>query len=246
MTKSLTCRWLVPALCLLSVACSDDPTRGAGAVEGTWELTTGEGQEVYLRIAGDDIDVFTEDVIAGCFDHVQYEVLEIDGARFRVGSAQDTFTIELRREDEALLVTAFDQEDAYVASTVDPASLALCQPPSPDADCATLPVVSLETEIEGTLEADDAENDDGSHHDLYALRVDAPAEFEIVMTSSAVDSYVALYDSTGAFIDFNDDASNLTLDARLTQSLAAGCHIVMATSAFPDEFGDYELFVTEQ
>lgn len=246
MRGSISFRWLPLFLAaLLGAGCNDDPTRVAGDVAGTWQLEQDSAGSVYLHIEGDRIEVFTEDTVADCFDRLVYDILKVDGVQHQITTGQDTFTIELRREDEALLVAAFAQEDRYVASTVDPTTLPVCSPPTPSADCAALPVLAVGPPLDGLeLTPTDSANADGSRHDLFALRPASPIELAITMRSNEIDSYLLLYDSAGALLDFNDDANNRTLNARLMASLPPACHIVMATSRSADEFGDYELEIS--
>ena len=234
------------AAALLSVAaCDDDPRRAAGAVAGTWVLVEPEGEEtVYLRITADSVVVFQEDEIADCFERTDYEILDVDGDRFELGVGDDEVTIHMRRDDDQLVVDAFDVEQRYDASTVDPGTLLLCGPPSTDADCATLPALAFDATVDGTITSGDDETPGGEHFDEYRLDVAAADSVQIDMESGDVDSYLFLFDSAGAFIAQNDDRSSLTLDARIGTTLAPACYIVMATTAFPDEFGDYELTVS--
>lgn len=228
---------------LLWTACENDPAREAGPVEGTWEVAADSLSNVYLRIANGEIDVFTENTFGGCYERMDYVILDVDGIDFRITNGPDTFSIELRRDEDELRVAAFDDEEVYVASTVNPETLGICAPPQPTEQCDSLPVIGVGTELDGVLDATDPANQDGSRYDLYALTVDLTTAIEVTMSSSEVDSRLLLYDSTGALLDSNDDASNRTLNAKLEPTLAPGCHIVMATSAGPAEFGPFTLDV---
>lgn len=227
----------------LAAACSDDPKRAAGAVEGTWALAEDSAGAVFLRVQGEEVDVFTENTIGDCFVRADYRIIEARGIDFRITNGPDTLTIEMRRDEDVLRVTAFDREAAYMQSSVNPESLSLCQPPEPDADCGTLPTLIVGSEVVDSLDETDPTTDLGTRYELYALDFDSPLDLVVAMSSTEVDSYLSLHDSTGAFIEANDDRSSRTLDAQLELSLAAGCHILMATTAGPNELGEFELDV---
>ena len=227
------------------VACGGDE-RATADVEGTWAIAADTAGEVFLRISAESISVWREDTLADCFERIDYDILgDPDGTRFRVTTSDEdaAFTIRLRRDDEDLIVDAFGQEVRYEASTVDPETLLVCEPTSPDVDCATLTPIAVGDTTEGSIEAADDENPNGSHYDLYRLQLGGPAELRIDMESNELDSYLLLFDSATAVVDENDDASNLTLDARLENTFGAGCYILMAASRFADDFGDYRLRV---
>lgn len=244
-SKGLRLVGLLSAIVLNAAACDDDPRRAAGAVAGTWVLVEPEGEEtVYLRITTDSIEVYEEDEIADCFERVGYEILGVDGDRFRLRVGEDELTIRMRREEEQLVIDAFDVLQRYDATTVELGALVLCEPVNPNVDCATLPALTIDAAAGGTIAGVDEENPDGRHYDLFRFEPVAADSFHVDMESGEVDSYVVLYDSAGAWIAWNDDRSALTLDARVRATLEPGCYIVMATTAFPDEFGDYELTVT--
>ena len=116
---------------------------------------------------------------------------------------------------------------------------------NPDLDCTSLPTFAQDS-MPGSIDAEDDENPDGSHYELFRVPQATSAIVEIVMESSEVDSYLVLYDSTGTFIDENDDATDATSDARVEQPLEPGCYILMATTQHANEFGDYGLLMSER
>lgn len=237
--------WIVGmALALGSAgACDDDPVV-AGNVQGTWALVDDSTGAVYLNVAADEIEIYVEDTVADCFDRTLYEVVEIQGTSFRLAEGSDTLEVRLRRAGDELILTAFDESAAYAATDADLASLPLCEPSAPVAVCTELPPIVVGDVIERTLSVSDPRNRDGSHYHLYRLTLDATATVVIEMSSSDVDSYLALYDEDGDLVEENDDGSGLSLDARIAPTLGAGCWILMATTAGPDDRGDYELTVS--
>lgn len=233
-------RRLAPLLLAAALlgACGDD-RQPTDDVAGTWAIADDSGGAVYLRIAGDSLHVYTQDGNADCFDLDAYEIDPIDGDRFRLRRGEEERTILLRRDEDDLIVEVADQPARYVQTSLDPATLLLCGAPGTSAECESLPLLVMDQALLATIEGSDDMNADGTHYDLY--QVSGPGAVRIEMESSEVDSYLVLFDSAGVFLAQNDDASNLTLNARLTPTLEAGCHIVMATTAFAEDFGGYDI-----
>ena len=238
--------WVGLLLLPFAGACDDD-RRPTADVEGLWVLAADTAPAVHIRIGADSISVWREEPLADCFERIDYEIRDVDGTRFRITAREpdDAFSITLRRDDEDLIVDAFGEETRYEPSTLDPETLLLCQPTDPGVACGTLSVLTLGDTIDGSLEASDDENADGSHYDLFAVHPTTAGEIRIEMESSEIDSYLVLYDSAGTFLTRNDDASSLTLDARITAPLDAACYILLATSSFADEFGEYQITLEE-
>ena len=226
----------------LASACGDNPILGPGEFQGTWSFTDPAGT-VVLVITGDSIHEYDEDPIADCYEHTAYRILEIEGREFRLETVGDTLRVEIYRDGEDLIaVVGNGREVRYDDSNVDPATLPLCPPPSVTAACLDQDALTIDGAAEGTIAITDDENPDGTYYDLYRLEVATATELRIDMTSS-FDSYLILFDSLGALVTLNDDASDRTLDARITRAFDPGCWIVMATTAFAGRFGDYEISV---
>ena len=174
-----------------------------------------------------------------------YQVVDIDGTRFELASGPDTLAVHLRRDADRLILTAFDDSEAYAATDIDPATLPVCVPETLDVECAVQLLLVVGDTIERTLSPTDPQRTNGSHMDLYRIDVAAAADLVVEMSSEEIDASLALYDATGvSVVAANDDASELTLDARIEATLDAGCWILVATSAGADEFGDYQLTVS--
>lgn len=220
-------------------ACDDNPILGPGEFQGTWSLTDSSGT-VVLVITSDSIHEYDQDPIADCYEHVAYEIIGIDGREFELGMIGDTIVVELHRDDEHLVAVIGNREVRYVDSSIDPATLPLCPPPGVTVSCGEQEPLAIDSTAEGTIEGSDEVNPNGTHYDLYRVDVAASTALQFDMSSS-FDSYLLLFDSLGTFVTRNDDASNLTLDARIRHTLDPGCWILMATTAFADRFGDYEL-----
>lgn len=234
------------ALALLAAAggCDDGPVfREPGDVNGTWALAGDKGSEVFLVVTDDGIDAYTENRVTDCFELVEFAVLGVDGDDFEITDQADTFSIEMRRDGDDLVVSVFGERAVYNASTQNVGALPLCPPGNPAVVCAEQPPIAIGQSIEAALAATDSAAPDGSRRDFYRLEVTTPAELAIDMSSTEVDSYLALYEDDGSLHSENDDRSNLTLDARITATLATGCYILSATSSEPDELGDYTVSV---
>lgn len=238
------CRRLVLALALgLVAAACDSPTRETDDVVGTWTATGEDGAQAYLRITETTIEVFRQDIIADCVERATYDIIDIDGAVFRIGGQVDTFTIGLRRMDEELEVVAFEVAVRYTRTSVDPSTLPECSPPNPGVPCTEPPLVLPGSTIERTLTPADPLNPDGSRYDLYRLELETALDLEIEMSSTELDSRLFVFDADGAVFARNDDASNRTLHAIIKSAFGPGCYVVMATSVAAGEIGDYTLEV---
>lgn len=229
---------------LVTAACGDGPGRTAGDVAGTWALVADSAGAVLVRVSSQEVEVLRQDDVTTCFHRTLYEIVEIDRTEFRLTDQQDTFSVNLRRDGDQLVIDAFGEAATYAQSDVDPATLPLCPPPDPGAPCGSLIGLSVGLSIEGMLQALDSANSDGSRYDLYRLELAAQTDVLIGMSSTEVDSYLLLFDQGGGILLENDDASDLTLDAELETTLAPGCWIIMATSAGADAFGSYDVSVS--
>lgn len=233
------------ALACAVAACGDSPSDETDAVEGAWRYDGAGGVQHYIHVAGDDVTTWDEVPGADCFVRVSYRVIEVDGPSFRLTSGADTFSIRLTRDAEDLTVSAFGASVKYARTTLDPATLPTCGVPNPGVACADLMPLPIGTASEFSLEGSDETDVEGRHHDLYRIDIAAATDLDIDMESSEIDSYLRLHDASGALLAWNDDASNLTLDARISAALQPGCHILVASSASPDEFGDYSLDISQ-
>ncbi|HUF13484.1 MAG TPA: hypothetical protein VMN78_10320 [Longimicrobiales bacterium] len=235
---------LALGLAFAAIGCGDDPVRVTDDVIGTWTTVGEDGGREYIRITESELDVFSEEPFADCFERTPYEILEIDGVAYRVTDQTDTFSVELRRDEENLRVAAFGVSVDYSPTTIDPQTLAQCVTPNPGVACADAPALLTGSTVAGSLAITDAANDDGSRYDAYRIQVEVAVDLVLDMRSPEIDSYLYLFSETGALIARNDDASNRTLNASIEASLDPGCYLVMATSAAPAEFGEYVLELT--
>lgn len=108
------------------------------------------------------------------------------------------------------------------------------------APCAYLPVFTVGATATGSLKLTDCQLSDGTPIDFWALDVAATTTIELSMTSSALDAFLFLFDSTGATIAVDDDSGD-SLNARLRVLLGPGRYTVGANAFDPGSVGRYQL-----
>jgi len=106
----------------------------------------------------------------------------------------------------------------------------------------TQTTINVGQTINGGLTGSDCLLGDGTSADLYRLTLTAPRSVQIDMTSTAVDSYLVLFDLAGAGIASDDDGGGAP-NARIVISLAAGTYVIAANSFDVGETGAYQLRV---
>jgi hypothetical protein len=123
-------------------------------------------------------------------------------------------------------------------------------PPPSSSDCSTRVQIQPNDSIAGTLAAGDCTineldptSGDPSYVDLYDITMPVSGNLTIRMDSTAIDSFVLLFDPTlNTLIDLDDDSGG-NLNSLLTVNLAAGDYTILANSAFADfaQTGPYTL-----
>jgi hypothetical protein len=88
---------------------------------------------------------------------------------------------------------------------------------------------------------------DGSFADRFTFSLPVTTEVQIDMTSSLdahfIDTYLALFDGSGAIIATDDDGGDLR-NSRIRMVLPAGSYTVWANSFFPRKTGRYTLILS--
>ncbi|HEX7121350.1 MAG TPA: Ig-like domain-containing protein [Gemmatimonadaceae bacterium] len=138
--------------------------------------------------------------------------------------------------------------DAAVIQVEDPCSTLLSQP------------ITLGATVNGQLESNDCQLNDGTFIDAYLLVLGADTDVQIDMSSTAFDTYLIVLEETPTgFLDLgqNDDVDQDNCDpfdadiepacnSRLVVSLEAGkIYHILANSALDNEFGAYTLTVAQ-
>ena len=107
--------------------------------------------------------------------------------------------------------------------------------------CDTAVPITVDQSVNGQLTNADCRLDDGSYADFYSYTGSAGQNVTITLNSSSFDAYTGITNETGTFVVEDDDGGGGT-NARLTTTLPAdGLYIILANSAFPNQFGDYSL-----
>ena len=108
--------------------------------------------------------------------------------------------------------------------------------------CNSVRALSLGTSFSGTLTAADCKLSDSTAIQRFEFTLTAPAKVEILMSSSAVDSYLYLTDNAQNVVDEDDDGGTGT-NSRILRTLAAGRYFVIANTYDANSYGAYQLVV---
>lgn len=103
--------------------------------------------------------------------------------------------------------------------------------------------VTLNTSHSGTLDTWDCQLDDGSYAEIWELQLDSQMQVVIDLTSSEFDTYLRLWDASGALITYNDDGGE-GYNSRITLTLSAGTYYVVAETFSAGATGAYQIRVT--
>lgn len=229
-------------------ACGDDGDGGTGPggdITGTWTAEEG-GVREYVHITTSTITIYT-DLGGECFIPIEFEIVERDGNQYTLETFGETGVVEITRSGDQ--ITVDDGEDSYVytRSSVNVDNLELCDGGGPGPEpvtCSSLPSLPDGT-TNGSLTTSDGES--GFYYDLYRLQLSSTQNVQITLRSNAFDAYLMLFgDNVDEFIAEDDDSGEGTtgFDSQITETLSAGCYIVMATSYEGDVTGNYSLIVS--
>lgn len=113
-------------------------------------------------------------------------------------------------------------------------------------NCPFVATLAVAQRLDGRLALGDCEFPfDESYVDVYEFTLAAPANVQIDMTSSELDSYVGLFADTGDFLGEDDDSGG-GQNARLVRQLDAGRYRVWANTTAGATSGAYTLTVTQR
>jgi hypothetical protein len=100
---------------------------------------------------------------------------------------------------------------------------------------------TLGSTVSGSLATTDCRLGTGEYVDFYDTSLSTAQALTFNMTSTAVDSWLELYDNDGNLVGFNDDASSGTNNSALRVFAPAGPYFLVASSLTPGETGAYQI-----
>ena len=113
-----------------------------------------------------------------------------------------------------------------------------------DDPCNTAVKIYFAQQLTGELTNTDCRLDDNSYADIYIFDGLAGEQATVNMGSGSFDSYLFLGNEAGTWILQDDDGGGAT-NARISATLPeTGNYLIIANSAFPNEFGSYSVSLT--
>ncbi len=110
------------------------------------------------------------------------------------------------------------------------------------AGCFSATPLQVPSTVNGALSTASCRLPDGTFANRYELNVVTAATYQITLSSTVFDAYLAVFTVAGTLQGENDDGAGGT-NARLTLALPPGRYIVLATSFGPGEVGAFALDV---
>jgi hypothetical protein len=95
--------------------------------------------------------------------------------------------------------------------------------------------------VSGALATTDCRLSSGEYVDFYSTRLASAQAISFTMSSTAVDSWLEMYDAGGNLVGFNDDAGSGSNNAALRVFAPSGDYFLAATSFAAGETGAYQL-----
>jgi len=108
--------------------------------------------------------------------------------------------------------------------------------------CTVIRQLPVGQTFNGSLVASDCKLSDSTAFQRFEFTLAAPQKLEILMNSSAVDSYLFLTDASLNLIDEDDDGGTGT-NARILRMLPAGRYFILANTYDAFSFGAYTVAV---
>ncbi|HEY0427642.1 MAG TPA: FG-GAP-like repeat-containing protein [Pyrinomonadaceae bacterium] len=107
--------------------------------------------------------------------------------------------------------------------------------------CDSAAVIAFGQTVNGDLTAADCRLPDNSYADFYLFNGSQGQQVTINLSSTAFDAYLGLANDSGTFSVEDDDGGGGT-NSRIVATLpASGLYVILANSAFPNQFGGYTL-----
>jgi hypothetical protein len=107
--------------------------------------------------------------------------------------------------------------------------------------CTTSVTYTLGSTVNGSLATTDCRVSTGEYLDFYDTTLPSAQGVSFNMSSTAVNSFVEMYDAAGNLVGFNDNASDGTSNAALRVFAPSGSYFVAASSQAAGETGAYQL-----
>jgi len=107
--------------------------------------------------------------------------------------------------------------------------------------CTTAANYTLGTTVNGSLATTDCHLSSGEYMDLYAVNFPSAQAVAFNMSSTAVDTWLEMYDASGNPLAFNDDGDGTGTNAQIKVFAPSGNYFVAGTSFDPNELGAYTL-----
>ncbi len=245
-TRNVNPSWLALLLVgVLAAGCSDDGTSGVSdPILGTWVAQASDGT-LYLEITADSLVYYAEATVDDCADRFAYGLEPLGDNRYRLSSAVNTAITEstiTAESGELRWDTGVGTAYFQTAPGFDPGTLTVCAGggDDPALTCTDLPQLALGQPVSGELTQDD-ELERGRYYDVYGFEPAMPLTGTITLSSSAVDSYLYVYDAGGTLIAENDDAASGSVDAGLQLQLVPVCYRIEVTTYADGQNGTYTL-----
>jgi hypothetical protein len=107
--------------------------------------------------------------------------------------------------------------------------------------CSTSVPYTPGSTVSGALATTDCRLTSGEYVDFYNTTLSTAQALTFTMSSTAVDSWLELYDAAGNLLAFNDDAGTGITNSALRVFAPAGNYFLAATSLAANETGAYQL-----
>jgi FG-GAP-like repeat/FG-GAP repeat len=110
--------------------------------------------------------------------------------------------------------------------------------------CETAEPISFGQTVNGQLSSADCRLDDNSYADFYYFNGTQGQQVTAAMNSTAFDTYLGLANETGSFVVEDDDGGGGTNSRIIATLPETGLYIILANSAFANQFGNYSVSLT--
>jgi hypothetical protein len=107
--------------------------------------------------------------------------------------------------------------------------------------CSTAAGYVLGSTASGSLSTTDCHLSSGEYVDLYSVNLPSAQAVSFTMISTAMDTWLELYDGNGNIAAFNDDGDGTGSNAQMKVFAPAGSYFVAGTSYDANELGAYTL-----